>query len=288
MTSAERRPPLSHVRVLDLSRMYPGAFCSLLLADLGADVVKVEGPGSGDGMRAMAAPGAFNAAHTALNRGKRSMVLDLRNPDAAAVLKRMVRGVDVVIESHRPGQLDGLGLGYEAMSADNERLVWCSITGFGDFGPNVAAPGHDITYLGYSGLMSKLSSGPASPPGAVISLPAAALMGAVGILSALAQVRGSLEATVTSRPSAQGYTLRAAEVPQPGRGSVAARVTSSDRIHMAASTMLASRRHPRPVTATWAKAERIPTAPMRAAAGSEITAPGGLAGPLDNLDMRPE
>ncbi|MCU1345221.1 MAG: L-carnitine dehydratase/bile acid-inducible protein [Acidimicrobiia bacterium] len=222
--------PLAHVKVLDLSRMYPGAFCTLLLADLGADVLKVEGPGGGDGLRPMAGPGQFNPSHTALNRGKRSLVLDLRNPGAAAVLKRLVRWADVVIESHKPKQLDDLGLGYAVMSVENPRVVWCSLTGFGDFGPNAAAAGHDITYLGYSGLLGRLADGPTTPPAAPISLPLTGLMGAVGILAALSNANRTGEGTRldVNMVDASMWTLsedfaRAASAPGPGWGTMAAR-----------------------------------------------------------------
>jgi alpha-methylacyl-CoA racemase len=187
MTATARSGPLAHLKVLDMSRMYPGAFCTLLLADLGADVLKVESPGAGDGMRAFAAPGAFNPTHIGLNRGKRSLELDTRNPEAAAVLKRLVRWADVVIESNKPGQLDKLGLGYAVMSKENPKLVWCSITGFGDFGPNADAPGHDLTYMGYSGMLSRLSVGPTMAHNTHISLPLAGMMGSVGILAAMAE-----------------------------------------------------------------------------------------------------
>jgi alpha-methylacyl-CoA racemase len=228
--TTDRLGPLAHVKVLDLSRMFPGAFCTLILADLGADVVKVEGPGAGDGMRAMAAPGAFNAAHTGLNRGKRSLVLDLRNAGAVAVLKRLVRWADVVIESHKPGQLDGLGLGYEVMSVENPGIVWCSLTGFGDFGPNAQAAGHDITYLGYSGLMGRLADGPTTPPAAPISLPLTGLMGAVGILAAFANAQRTgkgtrLDANMvdTAMWTLSEDVARAASAPGPGWGTMAAR-----------------------------------------------------------------
>lgn len=222
--------PLAHVKVLDLSRMYPGAFCSLLLADLGADVVKVEAPGFGDGMRAMAAPGSFNAAHTALNRGKRSLALDLRSPGVGAVLNKLVHWADVVIESHKPGQLDAMGIGYTAMSAVNPRLVWCSISGYGDTGPMADAAGHDITYLGYSGLLGALADGAPTPPMAGISLPAAATMAVVGILAALssAALTGQGARLDASMADAAMWMLsedvaRAANDPQPGWGSFAAR-----------------------------------------------------------------
>jgi len=187
MTNRADPGPLAHVKVLDLSRLHPGAFCTLLLADLGADVLKVEAPGSGDGIRSLAAPDAFNHTHVGLNRGKRSLVLDTRNPGAADVLKRLAGWADVVIESNRPGQLDQLGLGYQVMSAENPKLVWCSVTGFGDFGPNAGAPGHDLTYMGYSGMLARLSVAEPQAHDTHISLPFAGLMAAVGILAALAE-----------------------------------------------------------------------------------------------------
>jgi alpha-methylacyl-CoA racemase len=221
---------LAHVKVLDLSRMYPGASCTLLLADLGADVVKVEAPGAGDGMRGTAAPGEFNAGHTALNRGKRSLVLDLRSSGAADVLARLVQWADVVVESHRPGQLDGFGLGYEAMSVANPQIVWCSITGFGDHGPHVNAPGHDITYLGYSGVLNGLSTGPTSPPDSTIAVPMAATMAVVGILAALAQATrtGRGERLDVNMTDSAMWTIsedisRVANATAPGWGMFAAR-----------------------------------------------------------------
>ena len=227
----DRKPaPLEKLKVLDLSRMYPGAFCTLLLADLGADVLKVEGPRGGDGIRSIPSPTGFNATHAALNRGKRSISLDLRSPAAGSVLARLVCWADVVVESHRPGQLDELGLGYEAMSIENPRIVWCSLTGFGDFGDHSDAPGHDLTYLGYSGLLPLLGEGPSSPPGAVLSLPLAALMAAVGILAALPEVARSGEGVRLDANMVDSTmwvlaedVARAATAPSPGFGTFAAR-----------------------------------------------------------------
>ena len=222
--------PLAHVKVLDLTRMYPGAFCTLLLADLGADVVKVEAPGTGDGLRPIVPPGRFNAAHVALNRGKRSLGLDFRATRADEVLRRLVRWADVVVESHRPGQLDRLGLGYDAMREENPRVVWCSVTGFGDTGPNTDAPGHDLTYLGYAGLLDRLADGPATPPATTISIPMAALMATVGILAGLAEAERTgqgrrLDANMVD--SAMWVlaedVARAANDPAPGWGTFAAR-----------------------------------------------------------------
>jgi crotonobetainyl-CoA:carnitine CoA-transferase CaiB-like acyl-CoA transferase len=218
------------VKVLDLTRLFPGAFCTLLLADHGADVVKVETPGAGDGMRSMAVPGAFNPSHVGLNRGKRSLVLDLRSPGAADVLRRLVRWADVLVESHRPGQLDRFGLGYDVMRVENPRLVWCSVTGFGDTGPNTDAPGHDLTYLGYAGLLGRLADGPPTPPATTISIPLAGLMATVGILTALAEVARTgegrrLDANMVD--SAMWVlaedVARAANDPAPGWGTFAAR-----------------------------------------------------------------
>lgn len=221
--------PLAGVRVLDLSRFAPGAYCTLLLADLGADVVKLEAPGAGDGLRGMYG-GGFDAAHVALNRGKRSVALDLRHDDAAAVLERLVGWAHVVVESHRPGQLDRFGLGYEAMAARHPHVVWCSITGFGDVGPNAGQPGHDLTYLGYSGLLARLADTEPTPPGTVVSLPLAATMASTGILAALHEAQRTGQGTrldVNMTDSAMWVRsediARAANAPGPTWGTFAAR-----------------------------------------------------------------
>jgi crotonobetainyl-CoA:carnitine CoA-transferase CaiB-like acyl-CoA transferase len=182
MTTGVR--PLETLRVLDLSRLYPGAMCTLLLADLGADVVKIEAPGYGDGMRFVTGD-AFPAAHVAFNRGKRSVTLDLRQPAGADVLRRLVATADVVVESHRPGALDAIGAGYDAMRADNPGLIWCSVTGFGHDSPLAAAPGHDLTYLGYAAVLGLLGGTAPPVPDVVLSLPLGALVATVGILAAL-------------------------------------------------------------------------------------------------------
>jgi crotonobetainyl-CoA:carnitine CoA-transferase CaiB-like acyl-CoA transferase len=223
--------PLAGVKVLDLSRMYPGAFATMLLADLGADVLKVEGPGAGDGLRHVAMSD-FNATHTALNRGKRSLVLNLKSPGAAGVLTRLVERADVVVESHRPGQLDQLGLGYEAMKASNPRLVWCSITGFGDHGPLAQAAGHDVTYLGYAGMLDLLADSPAGPstPGVTIAVPLAASLAAVGILAAVVEAgrtgQGSrLDTNMADSAMwalGENFALEA-NAPAPGWGTMAGR-----------------------------------------------------------------
>ncbi len=230
MTGLDRPAPLEGVKVLDLSRMYPGAFCTLLLADLGADVVKVEAPRFGDGLRMMAGPDDFNAAHAALNRGKRSVVVDLRNEAAADVLRPLVRWADVVVESNRPGQLDEKGIGYAALSAENPALVWCSVTGFGSDGPNATAPGHDLTYLGAAGVLGGLAEGTTTPPALTVSLPMAATMAAVGVLATLVDAirsgRGRrVDVSMTDAASwiVSEDVARAANAPAPPWPTLAAR-----------------------------------------------------------------
>jgi alpha-methylacyl-CoA racemase len=229
VTGLQDHPPLQGVRVVDLTRFAPGAFCTLLLADLGADVVKVEAPGMGDGLRWMSS-GDFAASHVALNRGKRSVSLDLRNPGAAAVLERLVGTAEIVVESHKPGQLDRFGLGYEAMTETHPRVVWCSITGFGDMGPNAQQPGHDVTYLGYSGVLGRLGEGAPSPPATALSLPLAGAMAATGILAALTEARRTGQGTRLGANMTDSATwmlsedvARQANAPAPGWGTFAAR-----------------------------------------------------------------
>jgi alpha-methylacyl-CoA racemase len=221
--------PLTGTRVLDLSRLYPGAFTTLLLADLGADVLKVESPGYGDGMRFLSG-GGFEAAHAALNRGKRSMTLDLRGPRGAEVFRMLARDADVVVESHRPGALAKSGIGYEQIRVDNPGVVWCAITGFGQDGPNANAPGHDITYLGAAGVLGRLGGESPPVPQLSLSLPIGALVAVSGILASLtARARTGEGAFVdTSLVEAAMWTMsedvaRASTAPGPDWGSFAAR-----------------------------------------------------------------
>jgi alpha-methylacyl-CoA racemase len=187
-------PALDGVRVLDLSRLLPGGFCSLLLSDFGADVVKVEDTGAGDYVR-WSEPvyegveeSARSALFLALNRGKRSIRLNLKSADGREALLRAVRDADVVLESFRPGVLDRLGVGYEAMRAVNPAIVYCAITGYGQDGPNRDRSGHDMNYLGLGGLLG-LTGENGGPPvqaaGQIADLGGGALMAAFGILAAL-------------------------------------------------------------------------------------------------------
>ena len=146
--------PLRHIRVLDLGQYISGPCASVLLAELGADVVKVEPP-SGDPFRKWES-GGLNATFVAFNRGKRSVVLDLKaEPDRARLLT-LVRGADVLIENFRPGVMDRLDLGYELLRRENQALVYCSVTGFGAGGPYAAMPAYDGVALGYSGMAGLL------------------------------------------------------------------------------------------------------------------------------------
>ena len=185
---------LSDVRVLDLSRLLPGGFCSLLLADFGAEVLKVEDTGMGDYLR-WSAPGyegaddsAKSALFLALNRGKKSIRLNLKDDAGRAVLLRLVRQYDVLLESFRPGVMDRLGVGYERLREENPGLVYCAVTGYGQDGPYTGRSGHDMNYLGLNGLLG-LTGDPGGPPvqsaGQIADLGGGALMGAFGILAAL-------------------------------------------------------------------------------------------------------
>lgn len=156
--------PLEGVRVLDLSRLLPGPYATLVLADLGADVVKVEDPsGGGDWIRWMPPLVAeASGAYHALNRNKRSIALDVRKREGAAALLRLARGADVVVESFRPGVMDRLGLGWAALRAANPRVVLCSISGYGQDGPYRHRAGHDLDYCAIAGALAV--NGPAARP----------------------------------------------------------------------------------------------------------------------------
>ena len=183
--------PLEHLRILDLTRLLPGGYCTLLFADLGADVIKVEEPGKGDYIRWMPPMvGTLSSGHLALNRGKRSMTLNLKAPDGVEVFRRLARDADVVIESFRPGVMDRLGIGFEQLSADNPRLVFCAISGYGQTGPYRLRAGHDINYIGYAGVLDMIGErgrGPVVPGVQIGDIGGGGLMAAVGILAALAE-----------------------------------------------------------------------------------------------------
>ncbi len=192
--------PLEGIRVLDLSRLLPGGFCSLLLADFGAEVLKVEDTGAGDYIR-WAPPyydGAQDSARSALflslNRNKRSIRIDLKSEAGREVLLRLVGEYDIVLESFRPGVLDRLGVGYGRMREENRGIVYCAISGYGQTGPKRDASGHDMNYLGLIGLLG-LTGEAGGPPvqsaGQIADLGGGALMAAFGIMAALRERDGS-------------------------------------------------------------------------------------------------
>lgn len=189
LSSSPLADALHGIRILDLSRLLPGPFLTMVLADLGADVVKIEDPRLGDYMRQFPpAKGGLSGRYLAVNRGKRSMVIDLKLPAGRDALLRMVAKADVVVESFRPGVMDKLGLGYTALSAANPQIVLCSISGFGQTGPYVQRAGHDLGYIALAGVlaMGGPAGGPPMMPGVQIAdLAGGSLWGATAILAAL-------------------------------------------------------------------------------------------------------
>jgi alpha-methylacyl-CoA racemase len=192
--------PLEGVRVLDLSRLLPGGFCSLLLADFGAEVLKVEDTGMGDYIRW--SPPFYDGPHESarsalflsLNRNKRSIRLDLKSEGGREALLRLVGEYDVVLESFRPGVLERLGVGYERMRERNPGIVYCAISGYGQTGPMRDASGHDMNYLGLIGLLGLTGASggePVQAAGQIADLGGGALMAAFGIMAALRERDGS-------------------------------------------------------------------------------------------------
>ena len=185
---------LEGIRVLDLSRLLPGGFCSLLLADFGAEVLKVEDTGMGDYVRWSppyhegAEDSAKSALFLSLNRGKRSIRINLKEEAGREVLLKLAGEFDVLLESFRPGVLDRLGVGWERLHAENPRLVYCAISGYGRDGPYTGRSGHDLNYLGLNGVLG-LTGDAGGPPvqsgGQIADLGGGALMAAFGILAAL-------------------------------------------------------------------------------------------------------
>jgi len=212
--------PLEGIRVLDLSRLLPGGFCSLLLADFGADVLKVEDTGMGDYIRwsppfyETRPPGhesARSALFLALNRNKRSIRLNLKHERGREALLRLVRRYDVVLESFRPGVLDRLGVGYERMREENPGIVYCAISGYGQDGPKRDASGHDMNYLGLIGLLGLTGASggePVQAAGQIADLGGGALMAAFGIMAALRERDGGgTRSAGASRGSGEGQIV---------------------------------------------------------------------------------
>ena len=187
------QPPLVGVRVLDMTRLLPGPMCTLYLADLGADVIKVEDTGAGDYARGMAAspdavPRGMSAWYRAVNRNKRSLAIDLKSPSGHRAFMALAEHADVIVEGFRPGVVATLRVDYQSVRAINPRIVYCALSGYGQTGPRAGAAGHDINYLGYAGALHHSGERGGAP--ALSSLQIADLLGgaataAIGVLAAL-------------------------------------------------------------------------------------------------------
>ena len=156
--------PLSGIKVLDFSTLLPGPLAGLMLAEAGAEVIKIERPGTGEDMRHYVPKWGKDAVgFHLLNRGKKSLALNLKDRQQLALLEPLLREADVILEQFRPGVMDRLGLGYQAIKAINPRIIYCSVTGYGQTGPKVDVAGHDLNYQGDAGLLALSMGDPAQP-----------------------------------------------------------------------------------------------------------------------------
>jgi len=181
--------PLAEISVLDLTRLLPGAVATMMLGDFGADVIKIEEPGSGDPARQSHAgikqPDAY---FLATNRNKRSIAINLKQPAGRGIFLELVEDADVVVEGFRPGVMDRLGIGYETLKEINPRLIYCAITGYGQDGPYREKAGHDVNYISIAGLLgvTGMKDGPPLIPGVQIAdLAGGSMQAVIGILLAL-------------------------------------------------------------------------------------------------------
>ncbi|TWG81715.1 formyl-CoA transferase [Cupriavidus gilardii J11] len=222
--------PLRHVRVLDLTNVLAGPFCCHQLAHLGADVIKVETPGTGDLARQLGADAGLNqrlmgVSFLAQNAGKRSITLNLKHPRGKEALRRLVRSADVLVENFRPGVMARLGLGYETLKQENGRLIYCAISGFGQDGPLADLPAYDQIIQGMSGVMSITGDADTAPyrVGYPVSDTVGGLTAAMAVAAALAdpdrQSRfidvSMLEATLATMGWAVSNYLVAGRAPAP-------------------------------------------------------------------------
>jgi crotonobetainyl-CoA:carnitine CoA-transferase CaiB-like acyl-CoA transferase len=192
MASPPQKPrkPLAGVRVIDFSTLLPGPMATLILAEAGAEVIKLERPGSGEDMRAyppmVTEDSGVNFA--LLNRGKRSLAVDLKDPAAVEQVKSLIRDADVLVEQFRPGVMDRLGLGYETVKALNPAIVYCSITGFGQTGPKANLAAHDLNYMSETGILNLGADSrgdPVLPPVLVADIGGGTMPAVISILLAL-------------------------------------------------------------------------------------------------------
>ena len=168
MQNTNGKLPLQDIKVIDFSQILAGPFCTMLLADMGADVVKIEKPNGGDDTRRYGPPfiEGESAAFLTLNRNKRSIVLDLKSEQGLSIVRRMLEDADVMIHNFRPGVVDRMGLAYDDVSAINPAIVYCTVSGFGTTGPYSSRAGFDLVAQGMSGLMS-INGFPGAPPAKV-------------------------------------------------------------------------------------------------------------------------
>jgi len=195
--SGRTRPPLHGVRVIDMTRVLAGPFCTMSLGDMGAEVIKVEEPGKVDDTRGW--PPFVHGEATyflSVNRNKKSLTLDLKAPDGQEILRRLLASADVVVENFRPGTMERLGFGYETLERANPRLIYCSISGFGESGPEAHRPGYDLIVQGESGVMD-ITGFPDGPP---------------------VKVGNSIVDLVAGMAAAQGITLALLSRSQTGKG----------------------------------------------------------------------
>jgi len=179
--------PLAGVKILDLSRLLPGPYCTMLLADLGAEVVKVELPGVGDYARTISEDFGGPPMFGAVNRGKRSLALNFRNPKGRDLLLHLAGQFDVFLETFRPGAAARWGIDYAAVHEANPRLIYCSLSGYGQEGPYAERAGHDLNYVAVGGLLALngVAGGPPLPPGVQIADLAGGMLAALAIVAAL-------------------------------------------------------------------------------------------------------
>jgi len=181
--------PLDGLKVIDFTRLLPGPYASLVLADLGADVVKVESPKGGDYLRWIPPlDGKLSYGFKALNSGKRSLAVDLKRPEGVVIARKLAEGADILLESFRPGVMARLGLGYDELKKLNPRLIYCAISGYGQDGPYRDRAGHDLNYQALAGVLGMAGprhSKPALPAAQLADLGAGALFSLTGILAAL-------------------------------------------------------------------------------------------------------
>jgi alpha-methylacyl-CoA racemase len=202
--------PLAGLRVLDLTAMPPGGYCTVQLVDLGAEVIRVESP-------ALTGHPSLVIGQVGLSRGKHSLTLDQRHPAAGEVLRRLAGSADVLVENAKPGSMDSRGFGYSHAKVEMPTLIWCSISGFGQTGPYAEWAGHDLSYIGQSGLLGALSPELPWHPGAMLSVPLGAMAATTAILAALlergrtgmgAQLDISLAEAATWLLSGASYALK--------------------------------------------------------------------------------